>query len=82
MNDARELYLATYGVFDTMDHIIKNCDMKYYSWKYWHAAMLLAKTMAIVVAYDMYKEAAEGTLNLDWKVKKPVSFFVSYEELA
>jgi hypothetical protein len=82
MNDARELYLATYGAIDTMDHLIKNCDMKYRSWKYWHAAMLLAKTMAIVVAYDMYKEAAKGTLNPDWKVEKPVSFFVFREELA
>jgi hypothetical protein len=49
MNDARKLYLATYGAIDTMDHLIKNCDMKYHSWKYWHAAMLLAKMMAIVV---------------------------------
>jgi hypothetical protein len=83
MNDARELYLATYGAIDAMDHLIKNCNnMKYHSWKYWYAAMLLAKTMAIVVAYDMYKEAAKGTLNPDWKVEKPVFFFVFREELA
>jgi hypothetical protein len=44
--------------------------------------MLLAKTMAIVIAYDMYKEAAEGNLDPSWKVEKPVSFFVFREELA
>jgi hypothetical protein len=38
--------------------------------------------MAIVVAYDMYKEAAEGNLDPAWKVEKPVSFFVFREELA
>jgi hypothetical protein len=75
MNDTRKLYLATYGAIDTMDHLIKKCSMKYQSWKYWHAAMLLAKTMAIVIAYDMYKEAAKGNLDSAWKVEKPVEVF-------
>jgi hypothetical protein len=75
MNDARKLYLATYRAIDTIDHLIKNCSMKYQSWKYWHSAMLLAKPMAIVIAFDMYKEAAKGNLDPAWKVKKPVSFF-------
>ena len=54
MNDARELYLRTYGIIDSLDHLIKNCEMHYRSWKYWHSAMLRAKAMAVVVAYDMY----------------------------
>ena len=29
MNEARELYLKTYGTIDKMDHLIKNCNMKY-----------------------------------------------------
>lgn len=29
MNDARELYLRTYGQVDRMDHLIKNCKMGY-----------------------------------------------------
>jgi hypothetical protein len=47
MNEAWELYICTYGVIDTMDHMVKNCHMFYRTWKYWHAAMNLAKVMTI-----------------------------------
>jgi hypothetical protein len=43
--------------------------------------MLHGKAMAIVVAYDIYKELAEGSLDPHWKVDKPVSFFVFRETL-
>jgi hypothetical protein len=56
MNEAQELYLCTYGVIDTMDHmVVKNCHMFYRTWKYWYAAMNLAKAMTIVIAYDMVR---------------------------
>jgi len=29
MNEARQLYLSTYGAVDRMDHYIKNCYMGY-----------------------------------------------------
>ena len=29
MNEARELYLHTYGTIDRMDHLIQNCNMSY-----------------------------------------------------
>jgi hypothetical protein len=29
MNEARELYLKTYGVIDRLDHLIQNCNMSY-----------------------------------------------------
>ena len=29
MNEARELYLNSYGTIDKMDHLIKNCNMHY-----------------------------------------------------
>jgi hypothetical protein len=29
MNEARELYLNTYGVIDRLDHLIQNCSMSY-----------------------------------------------------
>jgi hypothetical protein len=29
MNEARELYLATYGKIDTIDHYVQNCDLGY-----------------------------------------------------
>ena len=75
MNSARELYLATYSRINLIDHLIKNCRLKYRSWKYWHSPMLHATALAIVIAYDMYLEVAEGKLNSDWKVTYPVYFW-------
>jgi hypothetical protein len=34
MNDARELYLKTYGIIDTLDKYILNANIGYRSWKY------------------------------------------------
>ena len=73
MNESRKLYLTTYGTIDRMDHLIQNCDMHYRSWKYWHSAMIHAKSMAIVVAYDIYKEVCKGTLDPALRIK-PVDF--------
>lgn len=74
MNDARELYLSTYGCIDNVDKLIKFCQLKCFSWKYWHAAMLHAKAMVCVVAYDMYVECCEGNLDSTWKIEKKLSF--------
>ena len=43
--------------------------------------MLHAKALAVVVAYDMYLECCEGTLNPVWKVKRPVDFYTFREKL-
>jgi hypothetical protein len=82
MNDARDLYLHTYNAIDRLDHYITNCRMSYRTWKYWHAPMIHAKAMAIVIAYDMYLECCEGNLDPTWKVDKPVDFFTFRERLA
>ena len=82
MNEPRDLYLRTYGVIDRIDHYITNCNMFYRSWKYWHSAMIRGKAMATVVAYDVYLECAEGNLDPDWKVDKPVSFYEFRERQA
>lgn len=55
--------------------------VKHSSWKYWHAAMLHGKALAIVVAYDVYKECCEGTLDPSWKAV-PVDFHIFRERLA
>ena len=60
MNLARDLYLGTYSRIDIIDHLINNCRLKYRSWKYWHSPMLHGMGLAIVTAYDMYLECAEG----------------------
>jgi hypothetical protein len=59
MNKARQLYLASYGRIDTIDLLIKNCNMFYVSWKYWHASKRHVQALGLVVAYDMYKEVVE-----------------------
>ena len=59
MNEARQLYLASYGRIDTIDSLIKNCQMYYVSWKYRHASKLHAQALGVVAAYDMYKEVVE-----------------------
>jgi len=73
MNNARELYLQSYSRIDSIDHLIKNCNLKYVSWKYWHQAMLHAFALAIVSAYDMYKECATASLP-EWRKKDIMSF--------
>jgi hypothetical protein len=50
MNDARELYLKTYGIIDTLNKYVSNANISYRSWKYWHAAMNHAKAMGLAVA--------------------------------
>ena len=56
MNDSRQLYLATYGQIDTIDQYIKQCNIFYVTWKYWHAAKNHAICLALTTAYDFYEE--------------------------
>jgi len=73
-NDARLLYLKTYGTIDTIDSMIKRCHIGYRCRKYWHSAMSHRLGLAVVVAYDMYREAATGSLCDEWKVARPMGF--------
>lgn len=73
MNQARRLYLSTYGNIDVLDHHIKNNHIFYLSWKYWHSPKNHGLALAEAVAYDIYLEVCEGKLDPDWKVEKPVS---------
>ena len=84
MNHARSLYLQTYNKVDVLDHYVKNTNMNYRSWKYWHAPMLLAKKMAIAISYDMYLEACEGNNVKSWTIdqKDQMNFFQFRERLS
>jgi hypothetical protein len=62
MNDARQLYLATYGRIDTIENLIKKCQIYYCCWKYWYSAKNHGLALAVVVAYGMYKECASKPL--------------------
>lgn len=73
MNQARRLYLSTYGNIDVLDHHIKNNNIFYLSWKYWHSPKNHALALAEAIAYDIYLEVCEGNLDPEWKVEKPVS---------
>ena len=81
-NDARLLYLATYGRVDSIDHLISNLGIKYRSWKYWHAAANHFKALGILVAYDVYMELAEGKLDPTLKIDKPVTLHVFQDVLS
>jgi hypothetical protein len=69
-NEARQLYLASYGVIDTIDLLIKRCNL-YVSWKHWRSCKLHVQALGLVIAYDMYCEvvqegfAAFGFENID-----------------
>ena len=76
MNHSRELYLKTYHKVDALDHVMKNCNMTYRSFKYWHAAMIHAKKLAITIAYDMYLECCEGELDTDWLIEGKTNVFL------
>ena len=81
MNNARLLYLKTYGQIDTMDQLIGHCNMYNRSWKYWHAAKNHAMALAIVVAYEMYLECAQGELRQEWKIdRKKIMDFHTFRE--
>ena len=62
MNAEGDLYLGTYSIMDSIDHLIKICPLKYFYWNYWHAPMLHAMVLAIVIAYNMYLDLAEGNI--------------------
>ena len=82
MNEARRLYLSTYGVVDTLDDYMSKLNMKYTSWKYWHAAMLHYKKMVIVMAYDIYTRVATGNAGDKYKVDMPLGFAAFRERLS
>jgi len=50
INQARRTYLSNYFRTDVMDHLIKNTNLVYRSWKYWHGTMLHFKGIAIGVS--------------------------------
>jgi hypothetical protein len=78
------LYLASYGVIDTIDSLIKRCNLYYVSWKYWHSCKLHVQALGLVVAYDMYCEvvqegfAAFGFENKDAAKKCVLDFHTAF----
>jgi hypothetical protein len=73
MNHARGTYLPKYGIIDTIDFFAKMAMIRFISHKYWHSPANHAKGITAAVAFDMYKEIAEGGLDPSFKVDKTVS---------
>jgi hypothetical protein len=68
MNEARETYLKTYSAIDKIDQMLFGWDVKHKSWRWWHAPMRHVKAIAISMAYSLYLQYAEGSVDPDWKV--------------
>ena len=81
-NLSRLLYLKTYSRIDSIDHMIKNANLKYRTWKYWHAPVNHAKGLALATAYDIYREVCEGHLIPNSTIKDPVDPFVFQDILS
>lgn len=83
-NEGRETYLRHYFGIDIADHLIKNANIKFLSWKFWHAPYLHALSMGVLAAYDMYQECCDGALDPDWKIdkKRRMSFSVFRQTLS
>ena len=81
-NMARLVYLNTYSRIDSIDHLIKNCNLFYVSWKYWHSPKNHALSLAIVTAYDIYLEICEGKIDPNYRLQSPVSFFTFRDVLS
>ncbi len=56
--------------------MVSIASVRYITWKYWHAPVFMALSMAIVAAYDMYIECCKGNLDKAWSVleNKRMSF--------
>ncbi len=68
MNEARENYLKTYSAIDKIDQMLLGWDVKYKSWRWWHTPMRHVKAIAMIMAYLLYLQCAEGSVDPDWKV--------------
>ena len=67
-NEARGTYLSTYWAVDNLDHMIKNCGIRFVSWKYWHAPYNHGHSIAITAAYDIYRYCCDGLADPSWAV--------------
>ena len=69
MNEARQLYLKTYGKIDQANRRMSDFGLGIKTMKYWHSAMDYAFQLALVQSYDFYVEAAKGEIKTEWKLE-------------
>ncbi len=73
MNEPRDVYLGMYSSVDSVDHLLKNWKCKYQTWKWWHAPMRHGLAVAATMAYFIYLECCEGSLDESWKNDEPMT---------
>jgi hypothetical protein len=80
-NQMRILYLKSYCKLDSVDHMVKNCQMGFVTPKYWLAAAVHFFSFIVVTAFSIYEECCDGELNADWKLNKKdrLDFFEFHE---
>ncbi len=62
MNEAQETYLKNYSVIK-IDQMILGGDFTYRSWRWGHAPTRHAKAIAMSMAYSLYLQCAQGTVD-------------------
>jgi hypothetical protein len=72
MNEAQEMCLKNYSAVDKIDQMLLGWDFIYRSWRWWHAPTRHVKAIAMRMAYSLYFQCAEGTVDPEWKVT-PIS---------
>jgi len=73
MNEGQEIYLKTCSAVDKVDQMLKEWEIFYICWKWWHAPMHHGKAIGYCMAYQIYKECLEGSVNRLWKLEKPMN---------
>ena len=67
-NEGRETYLSQYWAVDNVDHMVSIAMIRYVCWKYWHAPYNHGLAIAVVAAFDMYRECCDGLLDPAWTI--------------
>ncbi len=65
MNEVRETYLKTYSAVDKIDQILLGWDVKYKTWRWWHAPTRHVKAIAMSIVYSLYLQCVEGSVDSD-----------------
>ncbi len=68
MNQAKELYLSTYNIIDKINQLVKEWSISFVTLRWWHAPANHAKA----IAFEIYKMRAEGLVDEEWKIDKPM----------
>ncbi len=69
MNEPWDKNLKMYSAVDKFDQTLLNYDINYCCWKWWHAPMRHAKTIAMSMVYNIYLQCSEGGVDPNWQGK-------------